>query len=133
MPQKMHVDKNSANEQKRSSERHRRLLKAQMIHPRHGKIDIVVRDVSAQGIGGKCQLDLIAGEAVTICLPTHDPIAGRIAWCAKRSFGVKLDDGVDPARVRISSDSGAEPYQAPERAQPAGDFKRPGFGRNRGR
>jgi hypothetical protein len=124
MPQNVHVNQNSANEQKRASERHRRLLKAQMIHPRHGKIDIVVRDVSAQGIGGKCQLDLV---------PTHDPVAGRIAWCAKRSFGVKLDDGVDPAEVRISSDSGAEPYQAPERAQPAGDFKRPGFGRNRGR
>lgn len=127
---KMHMDENSAVEQKRADARQRRLIKAHMIHRRHGKIDILIRDVSAHGLGGKCDLDLIAGEAVTICLPAHDPVPGRIAWCAKRAFGVQLDDGIDPALVRRPQ-STSQPYQAPEGSQPAGDFKRPGFGRNR--
>jgi hypothetical protein len=127
----MRDNKDSAVEHKRADERQRRLLKAHMIHPRHGKIDIVIRDVSVQGIGGKCDHGLIAGEAVTICLPAHAPVPGQVAWCARRAFGVRLDDRIDPVVVRSSSESANQPYQAPERAQPAGDFKRPGFGRNR--
>lgn len=65
------MDNDPAIEQKRADARQRRLLKAHMLHPRHGRIDILVRDVSAHGIGGKCDRDLMAGEAVTICLPAQ--------------------------------------------------------------
>jgi len=127
----MQMDNDPAIEQKRTDARQRRLLKAHMLHPRHGRIDILVRDVSAHGIGGKCDRDLMAGEAVTICLPAHHPVSGRIAWCARRAFGVQLDGGIDPVLVRSASESASQPYQPPESAMPAGDFKRPGFGRNR--
>jgi hypothetical protein len=127
----MQADKDPAIEQKRSDARQRRLLKAHMLHPRFGRVDILVRDVSAHGIGGKCDFDLLTGESVTICLPSRPPITGRVAWSAKRAFGIQLDQNIDPLVVRSSSESAAQPYQVPDSAQPTGDFKRPGFGRHR--
>lgn len=125
----MQRDKDFAFSQKRLDERRRRLLKAHMTHPRHGEIEILVRDVSKHGIGGKCDYDLLAGEAVTITLPSRSPVTGRIAWRTGLAFGVRLDSSIDPGGVRTSSELAAPAYQVPEHFQPAGDFKRPGFGR----
>ena len=45
-----------------SRDRELRLLKAKMVHPRFGLIDILIRNVSDEGIGGKCSYDLEPGE-----------------------------------------------------------------------
>lgn len=124
----MQIDNDPEHLHQRRDVRERRLLKAQMVHPRHGKIDIVVRDISKRGIGGKCDLDLIAGEDVTICLPSHSPVAGQIAWRIGISFGVTLSRDIDPVLVRNAAGSQNAAYQVPDHFQPTSDFKRPGFG-----
>ncbi|WP_176595267.1 MULTISPECIES: hypothetical protein [Sphingobium] len=115
---------------KRLYERQRRLLKARMRHPRHGEIDILVRDVSELGIGGRCELDLALGDSVVITLPDCAPAEGRIAWRRGQAFGVQLGASIDPANVK--SPAPAEKptessYRVPANFRVSVETKRPGF------
>lgn len=114
----------------RLHERQRRLLKARMLHPRHGEIDILVRDVSERGLGGRCESELAVGESVVIALPDCAPAEGRIAWRKGQAFGVRLDAPINPATVK-SPAPGERPveagYQVPTAFRPSIDMKRPGF------
>lgn len=115
---------------KRLHERQRRLLKARMRHPRLGEIDILVRDVSEHGLGGRCESELTVGESVVIALPDCAPAVGQIAWRKGQAFGVKLDTPINPATVKSPAPSGRPleaSYQAPAAFRPSGDMKRPGF------
>lgn len=112
----------------RLHDRQRRLLKARMRHPRHGEIDILVRDVSELGLGGRCNLELAVGEAIAICLPDCAPAEGRIVWRRGHSFGVQLDAPINPGTVKSPTDRPSEePYQVPPQFRASGDAKRPGF------
>src|SRR3546814_19686604 len=64
----------------RQYDRQRRLLKALMRHADYGEIDLLVRDVSEMGLGGRCDPDLAVGERVVILLPDCRPAPGQIAW-----------------------------------------------------
>ena len=114
---------------KRLNERQRRLLKARMRHPDFGEIDILVRDVSETGLGGRCDLDLAVGESVVILLPDCRPAEGKIAWRKGQSFGVQLTAQINPEAVRnrAPTDRPTEGYHVPEAFRPSGETKRPGF------
>ncbi|WP_150290256.1 hypothetical protein [Sphingobium estronivorans] len=115
---------------KRLYDRQRRLLKARMRHPRHGEVDILVRDVSERGLGGRCELELAVGDHVVIGLPDCSPAEGRIAWRKGQAFGVQLDAPINPETVK-SPPSGERPaeagYQVPTRFRASVETKRPGF------
>ncbi|AEG47962.1 hypothetical protein Sphch_0262 [Sphingobium chlorophenolicum L-1] len=115
---------------KRQYERRRRLLKARMRHPRHGEIDILVRNVSELGIGGRCELDLALGDRVVITLPDCAPAEGSIAWRRGQAFGVRLGASIDPANVKSPAPVERpveRAYQVPANFRPAVETKRPGF------
>lgn len=114
---------------KRSHDRQRRLLKARMGHPRHGEIDILIRDVSEQGIGARCELELAVGETVIITLPDCAPADGSIVWRRGQSFGVQLHRPIDPLTVKNANAERAPGtgYQVPDRFRVSMDTKRPGF------
>ncbi|QOT72114.1 MULTISPECIES: hypothetical protein [Sphingobium] len=114
---------------KRLHDRQRRLLKARMRHPDYGEIDILVRDVSEMGLGGRCEFDLAVGESVVILLPDCRPAQGKIAWRKGQSFGVHLEAQINPEVVksRAPADRPAEGYQVPEAFRPSAETKRPGF------
>ena len=115
---------------KRLHERQRRLLKARMRHPRHGEVDILVRDVSERGLGGRCDLDIAVGENVVIGLPDCAPVEGKIAWRKGQGFGVLLEASINPATVKSpppSESPAAAPYQVPTAFRASIDMKRPGF------
>ncbi|APL94237.1 hypothetical protein EWH08_05720 [Sphingobium indicum] len=113
----------------RQYDRQRRLLKALMRHADYGEIDILVRDVSEMGLGGRCDLDLAVGERVVILLPDCRPAPGKIAWRKGQSFGVQLEAQINPeaVRSRAPADRPADGYQVPEAFRPSGETKRPGF------
>ena len=116
--------------QDRKRERLRRLLKARMVHPRHGEIDILVRDVSEHGVGGKCAHDVKIGEIVTIHLPASHAAQGRVAWRRGEGFGVELTGPIEPGAVKPPADQAANmSYLVPDRFKPSDSIKRPGFGR----
>ncbi|WP_242123141.1 hypothetical protein [Sphingobium sp. Sx8-8] len=115
---------------RRAHARQRRLLKARMRHPLHGEVDILVRDVSEQGVGGRCEWDLKVGDNILLLLPDCAPASGRITWRRGQGFGVLLDGPINPASVRnpAPADRPAQaPYQVPTSFRPSIDFKRPGF------
>lgn len=82
-------------------------------------------------MGGKCDLDLTAGEAVTIYLPDSPPAQGRIAWAKGHAFGVRFETVIDPTAVKNRAEkSSAGGYQVPPQYQPSKDARRPGFRTN---
>ena len=115
---------------KRLHDRTRRLLKARMHHPLHGEIDILVRDVSERGLGGRCDHDIAVGDRVVIRLPDCAHVEGEIAWRKGQSFGVLLNAPLNAAAVKSPTQT-ARPagssYQVPEAFRPSTDVKRPGF------
>jgi hypothetical protein len=118
----------------RAHERKRRLLKARMRHPRLGEVEILVRDVSEMGLGGRCDHDVAVGDRVVIALPDFTPAEGIIAWRRGQAFGMRLDAPINPATVKSppASDRPCEPgYQVPTLFRPSIDHRRPGFGRPR--
>ncbi|WP_238564946.1 PilZ domain-containing protein [Sphingobium bisphenolivorans] len=99
-----------------------------MAHPRHGLIDILVRDVSERGMGGKCEAPLMVGESVTLHLPDSPAVQGKIAWAKGQSFGVELEGEIDPEAVKSRAERSSESsYQVPPQYQPSKDSRRPGF------
>ena len=114
---------------KRLHDRQRRLLKARMRHPDHGEIDMLVRDVSEMGLGGRCDRELAVGESVVILLPDCRPVHGRIAWRKGQSFGVQLTAEINPegVRNRVTVDRPTEGYHVPDAFRPSIETKRPGF------
>ncbi|WP_030538273.1 hypothetical protein [Sphingobium sp. DC-2] len=117
----------------RLHDRERRLLKGQMRHPRLGLIDILIRDVSERGIGGKCTSDIAAGDRVTIHLTGYPPVDGTIAWRNGQGFGVQLDAPVDPAAVKSppQPETPVTSHEVPRPFRPTVSTRRPGFDRRR--
>lgn len=108
--------------------RERRLLRAEMQHPRFGLIGIVIRNVSARGLGGKCAQEIAVGELVTIFLPHSVPVEGAIVWRKGHGFGVHLASRINPTEVKnAAGDRSEPPYQVPIRFRSAIETRRPGF------
>lgn len=123
----------SGSSSQRLHDRQRRLLKAKMRHPRLGMVDILVRDVSEQGIGGKCTSDIGTGDQVVIYLADCPPAVGTIVWRNGQAFGVQLDGAIDPAIVKSppQQDAPVVAHEVPKPFRPTVSTKRPGFDRRR--
>lgn len=104
------------------------MLRAEMQHPRFGQISIIIQNVSAWGVGGKCTHDVAPGELITIFLPHGLPVEGTIVWRKGHCFGAHLASRIDPTDVKKAAVDRAEsPYEVPTRFRPAIGSRRPGF------
>lgn len=117
---------NDAVSHKRSSLRAGRLLKAQMQHPRLGVVDVLVRNISEGGMGGKCLHAVEPGELVRIVLPNLPPVDGLIVWRMGDGFGVRLNKLVDPTGVvRPVAGTPRGGYEVPSLFRPPLECRRP--------
>jgi hypothetical protein len=66
-----------------------RLLKASIQCPRLGIFDVVVRNISEHGIGGKTPRDFDRNEAVMVTLCGMDPVPGVVRWAWDGKFGIQ--------------------------------------------
>src|SRR3546814_898936 len=61
-----------------------RLLRGEISSSRFGTARIVVRNISAGGLGGKCDQVLLKGEKVAVLLNNIDPVEATIVWSQGR-------------------------------------------------
>ncbi|MEY4271028.1 MAG: hypothetical protein RLZZ58_2244 [Pseudomonadota bacterium] len=66
-----------------------RLLKASVHCARLGTFDVVVRNISEHGIGGKTPRDFSRDEAVMVTLCGMDPVPGVVRWAWDGKFGIQ--------------------------------------------
>jgi hypothetical protein len=113
----------------RAPGRERRLLRAYMQHPRTGLIDIMIRNVSDRGIGGKCVHDIEPGEIVSIIVPDRAPMDGMIVWRMGDGFGMRLTALIDPKAImhQHSATASRLDYQVPKLFRPPLECRRPGL------
>lgn len=111
-----------------------RLISTQLYASRVGERKVVIRNLSVGGLGGKCDEPLLPGERVTVAIINIGMVEGTVAWADGKSFGMRFDTAIDPARVTLPQ-SGPAPdgYVVPDRFRPETSTRRPGFGHRSGR
>lgn len=113
----------------RDRDRELRLLKAKMAHPKFGLIDILIRNVSDEGIGGKCRHDLEPGEGVSILLADGAPAPGVIVWRMGDGFGLRLSQSRAAKQLirHYEVASSGPRYEVPLMFRPQIRCRRPGL------
>lgn len=104
--------------------RSRRMLRVQIRGRRFGTRPMVVRDISASGLGGTTEQWLIAGERVEARLPNHGEVPATVAWTDGRRFGLRFDIPIDAERVTRER-AGEARFEVMDRFRPEPSTKRP--------
>lgn len=105
-----------------------RLLTAQIMSSRFGTARIVVRNISAGGLGGKCDELLFSGEDVAVLLNNIGAVDATIAWVDGHAFGLRFAERIDPSRALApQSERIVKPYEVPSYFRPEVSTYRPGF------
>lgn len=84
---------------RQQAKRLQRMLRVTIHARRFGSAEVVVRNISASGLGGSSDQWLIAGEGVEVELPNLGRVTGTIAWVEGRRFGLAFEAAIDPSRV----------------------------------
>lgn len=73
-----------------------RIVRARLVH-RDGEVqDIVIRNVSATGIGASARGPApVRGERVMVVLPGEQEVTGMVRWFGGHTFGMQLDAPLD--------------------------------------
>jgi hypothetical protein len=122
----------AADEQQSRDPRTSRLLTAQLMSPRLGTAKIVVRNISASGLGGKCDQILYKGEEVAVLLANVGAIDATVVWAKDRAFGLHFDERIDPAlALAPPTERVVQPYEVPAYFRPDLSTYRPGFKRKK--
>lgn len=107
-----------------------RLLRGEISSSRFGTARIVVRNISAGGLGGKCDQVLLKGEKVAVLLNNIDPVEATIVWSQGKTFGLQFNQKIDPSQaVAPSIERKTVTYEAPTHFRPSASTYRPGFSR----
>lgn len=105
-----------------------RLLTAQIMSSRFGTARIVIRNISATGLGGKCEEPLCKGEEVAVLLANIGAVDARIVWTGNGTFGLQFEERIDPAlALAAPTERAVKPYEVPSYFRPATSTYRPGF------
>lgn len=107
--------------------RTRRMLSAPLRGSRFGERRVVVRDISATGLGGTTDQWLRVGEQVAAVLPNLGEVGGTVVWTAGNRFGVNFDHAIDAERVTRPA-AYSQPFKVMDRFQPETSAKRPAIG-----
>lgn len=107
-----------------------RLLTAQIMSPRLGATKIVVRNISASGLGGKSDQILFKGEEVAVLLNNIGAIDATVIWTSGHCFGLQFHEKIDPAKALAPpTERVVKPYEVPTYFRPEISTYRPGFNR----
>lgn len=97
-------------------QRERRLIRAEMQSERLARHDILIRNISARGIGAASRTGTppLPGERVCVRLPDGHVVAGAIRWVDAQAFGIALDEAIalpelfaSLQKMKQSADQGA--------------------------
>ncbi|MBK5265740.1 MAG: hypothetical protein JJE34_11005 [Alphaproteobacteria bacterium] len=107
-----------------------RLLKAQLVSERLGSASIVIRNISASGLGGKCDEILMKGEDVAVLLANIGAIDATVIWARDGAFGRQFHEKIDPEKALAApTERAVKPYEVPSYFRPVISTYRPGFKR----
>lgn len=107
-----------------------RLITAQIMSERFGTARIVVKNISATGLGGKSDELLFKGEDVAIMLNNIGAIDAKVVWARNGAFGLQFADRIDPAlALAAPTERPVKPYEVPSYFRPNTSTYRPGFKR----
>ena len=110
-------------------QRSKRMLTAQVQSARFGRGQIVVRDISAGGLGGMTSQWLRPGERIEAELPVVGNIPARVAWTDGKRFGLAFDEEIDAERVtREPVPAEIAQFRVHERFRPETSARRPAIG-----
>src|SRR3546814_11213289 len=73
-----------------------RLLRGEISSSRFGTARIVVRNISAGGLGGQCDQVLLKGEKVAVLLNTIDPVEATNVRSQGKTFDVQFNPKLYP-------------------------------------
>lgn len=89
-----------------------------------------VRNLSEYGLGGVSSVMLDKGEPITVEIKGAGRVFGTVAWVEDGEFGMKFDNPIDPASLKmtdVANVSLGDKFSFKQRYQPVADYKRPGF------
>jgi hypothetical protein len=107
-----------------------RLLTAQMMSERFGTARVVVKNISATGLGGKSDEPLFRGEDVAVLLNNIGAVDAKVVWARNGAFGLHFAERIDPAlALAAPTERPVKPYEVPSYFRPGTSTYRPGFKR----
>ncbi len=78
-----------------------KLLSLEISSDRLERSRVVVRNLSPWGIGMRGDVAVLPCERLTVHLPDGREIPSTVRWVRNGSFGVALDERIEPARLRV--------------------------------
>jgi hypothetical protein len=103
----------------RGSARQHVLLLAQLTIGGGSPHRIRVRDLSAKGLRAEGDVPVTPGQLVEVDFGSAGRVRGLIAWRDNESFGVALEQEIEPAVVRCATiQKGEGSYEAPRFVRP---------------
>ena len=73
----------------------------------HGdRCKVVVRNLSPHGIGARSDMNVLQCERVIVHLPGGTETGGTVRWVGKGTFGIALDDRIEPEMLKPGQNSG---------------------------
>lgn len=67
------------------------------------RIRVVVRNVSPHGIGARGEVDVVPCERLTVHTPDGRDIPATVRWVRKGTFGLYLDEPINPDMLQVKS------------------------------
>lgn len=74
-----------------------RLLPIEIGSERLGRQKVVIRNIAPYGLGARGDVELLACERLTVYLPDGHEIGATVRWVRKNTFGLALDEPINPA------------------------------------
>lgn len=77
-----------------------KLVSIEISSERQPRTRVVVRNLSAHGIGARGDCNILPCERVTVHLPDGRMVAATVRWVRKGTFGLSLDERIEPGAVQ---------------------------------
>lgn len=115
------------------ADRKSQLVPIEIASDRMQRTRVVVRNLSPYGLGVRGDVELIACERLTVFLPDGREIGATVRWARKNTFGLALDEPINPAALQpkavskpteLTTREGNAPFIP---IQVASTSQRPGF------
>lgn len=110
----------------RTKARERRMLTVDITPRGRPTARATIRDISEEGMGGRCDCRLVRGETVTVLLPNGMKKEADVAWAKAEFFGLHFHSPLDADDLKRVQKVTA-PYVVPTLFRPSTSMKRPGF------
>ena len=83
-----------------------KLVAVEISSDRLARVRVIVRNLSAHGIGARGECNVLPCERVTVHFPDGSAVGATVRWVRKGSFGVALDERIEPSAVQTKAAAG---------------------------